>query len=135
MHLFLENLVPNLVTLWTGRYKGLDTGCEDYEIAAEVWEEIGRETAAAVKDIPAAFVRVLGNIATERSNFTVESWGFWFIYLAPILFQNRFQQPKYHEHLCDLVVIMKICLQFTITLDEVDDLEDKIIDWVRHYEE
>ena len=67
MHLFLENLTKNLMNLWTGKFKGLDVGSEDYEIAPAVWEEIGRETAAAVKDIPADFVRALRNIADEQS--------------------------------------------------------------------
>lgn len=56
MHLFLENIIPQLVDLWTGHYKMLDVGSEDYELAPYIWEEIGAETAAAVNKIPAAFV-------------------------------------------------------------------------------
>ena len=32
MHLFLENVVPTLVDHWTGCFKGLDSGVENYEI-------------------------------------------------------------------------------------------------------
>jgi hypothetical protein len=32
MHLFFENVVPNLVKLWSGKFKGLNAGSEDYEI-------------------------------------------------------------------------------------------------------
>ncbi|KAG2338582.1 hypothetical protein BDR05DRAFT_1004029 [Suillus weaverae] len=85
MHLFLENIIPTLVDLWTGCFKNLDTGTEDYELAPHIWEAIGAETADAVKDIPSAFVHVLCNIASDRSTFTAEAWGFWFMYLAPIL--------------------------------------------------
>jgi hypothetical protein len=136
MHLLLENIVPNLVSLWTqtGRYKFLDAGTEHYLIPPHIWQEIGQETAAAVEHIPASFVRVLGNISEDRSIFTAESWGFWFMYLAPILLRGRFELPKYYEHVCDLVDIMKICLQFTITHAKIDELEAKIIDWVRKYE-
>lgn len=136
MHLLLENIIPRLVDLWTdsGRFKGLGTGCEDYAISPEVWEEIGLETENAVKHIPAAFVRVLANIATDRGNFTAESWCFWFIYLAPGLLQGRFQNPKYHTHVCDLTEIMKTTLQYTITEPEIVDLNDKIIVWVQLYE-
>ena len=134
MHLFLENLTKNLINLWTGKFKGLDVGSEDYEIAPAVWEEIGRETAAAVKDIPADFVRALGNIADERSTYNAEALSFWFIYLAPILLEGRFKNPKYHTHLCELAEIMKICLQFSISHEEIDELEKKIITWVQTYE-
>jgi hypothetical protein len=57
------------------------------------------------------------------------------MYLAPFLLQNRFTDPKYHQHLCDLVDIMQTCLQFEITEEEVNELEGKIHDWVRLYEE
>jgi hypothetical protein len=135
MHMFLENIIPALIKLWMGKYKGLNAGEGNYEIAEEVWEEIGNETSSAVKDIPAAFVRHLPNIATDRSSFTAEAWSFWFMELAPFLLHNRFADKKYHQHLCDLVDIMKICLQFEITDEEVNVLEQKIHAWVHLYEE
>lgn len=134
MHLFLENIIPNLVRLWSGSYKGLDVGTGDYEIPDAVWQEIGRETADAVKDIPSAFVRSLGNIAIDKSSFTAEAWGFWFMYLAPILLKDRFSNPKYYNHACDLVDIMKISIEFSLKFTEIDKLEEKIIKWVREYE-
>lgn len=56
MHVFLENIVPMLVKHWTGKFKGMDAGKEDYEIADHIWTEIGAETAAAIANIPATFV-------------------------------------------------------------------------------
>jgi hypothetical protein len=134
MHLFCENAAPNLVELWTGKFKGLDAGMEDYELDPKVWEQIGIETQNAVQDIPAAFVRVLGNIAKDRSMFTAESWGFWLMYVAPIVLHGRFTKDKYYKHLCALSKIMKKTLKFEITEREINDLEDDIIDWVEKYE-
>ena len=135
MHLLLENVCPLMVNHWMGKYKKLDVGSGNYEIPPHIWEDIGTETAAAVRTIPAPFVRVLANIASERSFFTAESWSFWFIHLAPVLLRDRFQDEKYYQHLCLLVEIMKACLLFWITLAEIDDLETKIIQWVQDYEE
>ncbi|KAF8550334.1 hypothetical protein OG21DRAFT_1478565 [Imleria badia] len=117
-HLLLENDIPNLMDLWTGQFKGLDTGDKDFEISQHIWEEIGKETTAAVKDILASFVHVLSNIATDRTFFTAESWNFWFIYLAPILLKGRFPKDKYYKHMCELADIMKITLQFHCTLEQ-----------------
>jgi hypothetical protein len=72
MHIFAENCLPNLVKLWTERFPGIPPG-SDFEIDDELWEQIGLETAASVANIPAAFVRVLGNIADDRSTYTAES--------------------------------------------------------------
>jgi len=134
MHLFLENIVPTLVNLWTGRFKGLDEGTEEYELAPHIWEEIGEETAATVKDIPAAFVRALGNIASERSSFTAEAWGFWFMHLAPVLLRNRFPRRKYYTHMCKLVSLMKTSIKLEISMEEIDVLEQGFAEWVQEYE-
>ncbi|KIJ19296.1 hypothetical protein PAXINDRAFT_7793 [Paxillus involutus ATCC 200175] len=88
MHLFLENVVPTLVKLWTGQFKGMDEGRGNYEIAPQVWELIGDEMAASVASIPSTFMRVLPNIANGLSNLTAESWGFWFMHIAPIVLQG-----------------------------------------------
>jgi hypothetical protein len=133
MHLFCENIIPNLLKLWTGSFKGLNTGIEDYEIPHHIWAMVGSETANAVKDIPASFVRVLGNIAEDRSTFTAESYGFWFMYLAPILLKGRFRDDTYYVHMCALVDIMKTTLQFSLTLDKLDELKEKIVEWVEEY--
>ena len=92
------------------------------------------ETASAVQHIPASFVRVLGNIASDRSYFTAESWCFWFLYLAPKLLDNCFPKKKYYSHMCELIDIMKIMLQFTITASSIDDIEGWLINWVQKYE-
>ena len=134
MHLLLENVVKNLVHLWMGKFKGLDDGIEDYIIPDHIWKEIGNETVAAIKDIPSAFVRSLGNIFEDKSNYTAEGWAFWFTHIAPILLRNRFQKEKYYKHFHNLVDIMKTCTQFTLTYEEIDDLENKIIKWVEEYE-
>ncbi|KAF7354170.1 hypothetical protein MVEN_01104700 [Mycena venus] len=113
MHLFFENIVPNLVKLWSG-------------------EDIWQETAAAVQHLPSDFVRVLGGNPTY---YSAEAWAFWFIYLAPILLKGRFPDPKYHTHLCGLSDIIKSCLRFTSTTVQIEDLCQNIIHWVRKYEE
>lgn len=131
MHLFFENIIPNLIVLWSGKFKGLDTGHEEYEIEAEVWEQIWEETAEAMKDIPYNFSR---SLAAGPSKFTAEAWCFWFVYMAPTLLKDRFAHPKYHKHACDLSEIIKTCLKFVISYPEMDCLEEEIIQWVQTYE-
>ena len=40
MHLIFENLFPNLVRHYTGTFKNLDSGIEDYGLMKEAWAEI-----------------------------------------------------------------------------------------------
>ena len=134
MYLFLENILPTLVDHWTGHFKGLDSGQENYEITPHIWSQIGEETVTAIRYIPASFVHVLGNIAEDRSTFTAEAWGFWFMYLALSLLKGRFQQDKYYEHMLLLVNLMKKMVQFELTRAEVDEIEEGLIKWVTLYE-
>ncbi|KAJ7052722.1 hypothetical protein C8F01DRAFT_1065494 [Mycena amicta] len=120
-----------MVKLWSGKFKGLDCGVENYEISADVWTEIWAETAAATKHIPSAFSR---SFAGGPGKFTAKSWCFWFVYLAPGLLKGRFADRKYHDHLCQLADIIKLVLLFEITREQIDQLEEMIIDWVEKYE-
>jgi len=134
MHLFLENHCKNLILLWTGRYKGLSEGREDYRIRDAIWETIGKETAACGATIPSAFSRRTPNIATEKRNFTAEDWMFWFVHIAPHVLNGRFPREKYYKHFMKLNNIMKICLQYSISRDEVLQLRSLIVDYVHEYE-
>ena len=133
MHLLYENIVKNLVNLWKGKFKGLDTGAHEYIIPDHIWQQIGEETVAASKNIPSAFVRSLGNINDDQSHYTAEAWAFWFMYLAPFLLKNRLNDSCF-RHMCKLIDIMKTCIQFTLQHDEIDALENQIISWVQEYE-
>ncbi|KAJ2913165.1 hypothetical protein MD484_g7253, partial [Candolleomyces efflorescens] len=134
MHLLLENVIPNLLDLWMGRYKGLDMGTGDYEIPLSIWNKIAEESVNATEHIPAEFTRVIPHLITQRSTWTAESYCFWFCYLFPIVLRNRFPNDKYYKHGCLLVKIMKTCLQFSITEDELNTLDSDIVDWVEKYE-
>jgi len=135
MDLSLENVIPTLVNLWTGQFKGLDTGIEDYEIVPHIWAEVGEETAHAVKDIPSAFVWALGNITKDHSTFTAKAWRFWFMYIAPILLKGHFQHDKYYEHMLEFSDLMKMMIKLELHDDKVDVIENRLIKWVEQYKQ
>lgn len=96
MHLFFENLVPNMVRHWTGTFKHLDQGTGAYEIDAKEWATIGVLTEQATKTIPSAFVGTIPNIAEDMNLFKAEAYAFWFQYMAPILLKDTLA-PMYYE--------------------------------------
>jgi hypothetical protein len=55
MHEIWENLVKNLIALWTNDFKGLDEGTGDYHISRADWKTIGEESKASSDSIPLAF--------------------------------------------------------------------------------
>ena len=134
MHLIWENLIPNLVLLWTGNFKGLDEGTGEYEFQPKVWEAIGAATAAAGATIPSVFGARPPNLATNKAAYSAETWSFWTIYLGPILLRRRFRHQRYYNHFIELVKLLQICLQFEISTEEVQTVREGFIKWVEDYE-
>lgn len=134
MHLFFENVCPLLCDQWTGsrKFKNIEPADPGYRLAPHIWEQIGEETARAYKTIPSEFVGAMPDIT--NSKYKAEYWSFWIQYLGPILLRNRFPNAKYYRHFCALVSIIKTCLQFTITEQEIDTLKESIVKWVEEYE-
>jgi hypothetical protein len=98
MHLIWENLVKNLTLLWTGEFKKLDEGSEEYKLGKGVWEAVAASTSAASDTIPSAYGSRIPNIAKDRPNVSAGMWSFWTLYLGPVLLRRRFKRPKYYRH-------------------------------------
>ena len=134
MHLVFENLIKNLVLLWTGNLKNLDKGSGDYIISPAVWEAIGQATAASGSTIPSAYGARPQNIAQDKSQINADSWSFWSLYLGPVLLRGRFRSPRYFNHFVDLAKLIHLCLQFEITHEEISLICVGFQKWVETYE-
>lgn len=134
MHLIWENVIPNLVSLWTGDYKNLDQGRESYQLQTTVWEAIGKATVESGATLPSAFCARPPNIAGDRSGCTADSWSFWTLYLGPVLLQRKFTAGKYYDHFIELVKLLNICLQFDLSRDDLHTLQVGFQTWVEVYE-
>ena len=134
MHMFFENICPLLIEQWTAlcRFKNTDTVDPGYRLAPHIWEQIGHETAEAYKTIPSEFIGALPDIS--NSKYKTKFSSFWFKYLGPFLLRDRFPNAKYYRHFCNLIGIIKKCLQFTISTAEIDELQVSIVKWVQEYE-
>ena len=128
MHLLWENVIPNLILLWTGQYKGVDAGTEDYEIDEAVWRAIGAATSRSSSTIPSAYGPRLPNIHDERHYYTADMTSFWTIYLGPILLHRRFHHAKYYKHFIKLVAILNKCLQFEHSTEDIEFIRTGFIE-------
>ncbi|KAG1859536.1 hypothetical protein DFJ58DRAFT_701494 [Suillus subalutaceus] len=134
MHLIWENVIKNLILLWTGEFKGLDAGSEDYEIAESVWNAVCQAGPDSGSFIPSAYGARPPNPATERSMCTADSWSFWMQYLGPVLLYRKFSKPKYYRHFLKLVRMVRVCLQFELSKTDVNDLQTGFATWVEEFE-
>ncbi|KAG8737100.1 hypothetical protein FRC12_017271 [Ceratobasidium sp. 428] len=133
MHLLFENLIPNMILHWIGKFKAVDQGRGHYKLDTPVWERIGELTEACAKTIPSAFVGTIPDIADQRHLFKAEGYSFWAQYIAPILLKDRLS-PVYYNHFLLMREIIIRCVQYNITVAEVNELEEMVNRWVAEYE-
>ncbi|THU93069.1 hypothetical protein K435DRAFT_670956 [Dendrothele bispora CBS 962.96] len=137
MHLIWENLIKNLIKLWTGDYKDMDEGAEEYQFEKSIWQAIGEATFKSGSTIPSAYGTQVPNLAgdgTHKPYLSAEMLSFWALYLGPVLLKNRFTKPRYYTHFIRLVRLLNICLQFEISSNDLDELRNGFISWVKDYE-
>ena len=135
MHLIFENLIPNLVRHYTGTFKNLDCGTEDYLIPQEEWLEICAAGETSGDTIPTAFGARVPNLDMDRSNMTAEKWALWAMWLAPILLRDRFPNRKYYDHFMKLVYLINKCVSWALKRSELEEIRVGFQDWVEEYEE
>ena len=135
MHLIWQNLIPNLIRLWTGSFKDLNHNNKDYVLKRAVWKVIGKATAAAGKTIPAAFGSQVPNLSLKKPHMTAEMYSIWTLYLTPALLKSRFKHKQYYKHFVKLVQLLTLCLEFEITHNQIDDLEKGFQQWVQEYKQ
>ena len=133
MHLVFKNLIPNLALLWLGNFKGLDKN-QPFVFTKTDWEAIGAAAAASHSTLPSSYGATVPNIATNRSTFSAEAWSQWALFVGPVILNGRFSNKKYHDHFCDLVRLINLCLKFEFSKDDISDIRNGFIDWVKKYE-
>ncbi|KAI0770690.1 hypothetical protein C8Q74DRAFT_1202285 [Fomes fomentarius] len=134
MHLLWENVVKNLMMLWTRQYKGLNAGCEEYELHPNVWDAIGEASAHSGNMIPGVFGPRLPNVASDKMSWTADTRSFWIQYVGPVLLDNRFIHRRYYDHFVLLVCLIRRCLQFELKIVEITEIRQGFIKWVQDYE-
>ncbi|KAJ7318397.1 hypothetical protein DFH08DRAFT_971461 [Mycena albidolilacea] len=136
MHLIPENVVKNLLALWTTNFKGLETTNEKYRLQPAVIDAIGAACVTAGDTTPAAFRVRVPNIATQLHYFTAKSYTLWTTLLGSVVLRNQFQQRKYYTHFIELVRIFNDCLALSISREYVDtELRARIANWVLDFED
>jgi hypothetical protein len=116
-------------------FKGLDAGSEDYKLPPSMADALGEACAKSGSTMPSSFGAHVPNIIKDRYQCTAESWFLFTTFLAPVLLHNRFSRKCYYDHFVPLVVILNKCLQFKLSVAEIDEIETELVDWVKEYEQ
>jgi hypothetical protein len=134
MHAGYENLMKQLVALWTADYKHLDQGAEEYKLAPSVIKAVSDGIAASGSTLPSAYGCRVPRIDTENYQFTAEALSIFSMLLGIPLLHRRFEKEVYFNHFVKLVTAFSICLMMEAGKEEIDYLETLFINWVEEFE-
>lgn len=54
-------------------------------------------------------------------------------YIGPVLLVRKFKKAIYYEHFVNLVKLVRVCLQFKITREELAKLRTGFVKWIEKY--
>jgi len=87
MHLFFENIAPQMFKLWTSRFfKDDNLNATPFSIPKSSWEEIGIQMQTNKKNMPIEFGRSPRNILKYFAGYKAEEWANWItLYSVPLI--------------------------------------------------
>jgi hypothetical protein len=87
MHLFFENVAPQMFKLWSSRFfKDDNLNATPFTISKSSWEAIGVQMQNNKKNMPLGFGRPPRNIFKHHAGYKAEEWANWItLYSVPLL--------------------------------------------------
>ena len=78
MHLFFENIAPQMFKLWSARFfKDNDLNATPFIIPKTSWDAIGMLMQNNKKNMPLTFGRPPRNIFKHNAGYKAEEWANW----------------------------------------------------------
>ena len=86
MHLFFENVAPQMYAHWTGKFFSGESFNNDYELSKLQWESIGAQMEKIKKDMPVEIGRPPRDIFKYHNGYKAVEWRNWIILFSlPLL--------------------------------------------------
>lgn len=141
MHLVLENVIKQLLELWSGTYKSSirlgdakAKSADAYVITKESWLEIDKMVSLSAKLIPSAMTRSIVSVSA-RWRWTAETHLFFLLALGPIVLKGHLP-PPYFDHFLDLSEMMKMMVKLSLHKDtDIPYLRAGLKRWVCRFDE
>jgi len=55
------------------------------------------------------------------------------MFFAPTLLCHQFQKPRFYKHFLHLVRLLKLCIEFELTKEQINELEEGFKSWIKEY--
>jgi hypothetical protein len=92
MHLFFENIGPNMYKFWSNKFYKINNLEKVYSVSKKDWKEIGRILEQNKNNIPSSIGRVPRNIHKHSAGYKAEEWSNWIMFFSLPLLKGRIEE-------------------------------------------
>ena len=86
MHLFFENVAPQMFAHWSGKFFNNVSSYNDYELSRSQWETIGTKMEKIKREMPTDIGRPPRDIFKYHNGYKAVEWRNWIILFSlPLL--------------------------------------------------
>lgn len=131
MHAMFENLMKELMDLWSGDFKvGMLEGPavarlqDDFVISPTDQKAIDFEMAASNSTVPSALANRVRSVH-NRSYWTAESYSHFLLFLGPIVMKDRLP-PSYYSHFLRLSKLCRLLVQVEVKQAVIPDIKGEL---------
>ncbi|KAI5810374.1 hypothetical protein BZA77DRAFT_254968, partial [Pyronema omphalodes] len=141
MHLWWENIIPDLVKHWRGKFFSdlataninPEAAADEYNIPPSIWLDISRDMVASANTFPTLFGDPIRNFAEHCHHLKAAEWRTFALHLAPIYLKDNLPDEDY-EHYLNLIDAIQLACDNEITVLEVQAVRRRIARFIRYYE-
>ncbi|CEL54833.1 hypothetical protein RSOLAG1IB_11778 [Rhizoctonia solani AG-1 IB] len=134
MHMVWQNLIPQLIDLWTNNFNELDAGLEEYLLDTTVVGALNHALKSSRRTIPTQFGCAVPEL-TKRSEFIAETWDVFTTQISPSLLRRSFRNQCYYAHFVRLVKLLRTLISYDLPRDDLPALRQGVAGWVQEYEQ
>ncbi|EUC55299.1 transposase family Tnp2 protein, partial [Rhizoctonia solani AG-3 Rhs1AP] len=130
----VDNLLPQIIDLWTGEFNDMGDGLENYQLDKDVWAALCDACVPSRRTIPTSFGCPVPD-PRKRSQFIAETWSVFTTQLAPSLLHKRFSDQRYYQHFVRLVKLLGLVISFDLPRNKIPEIRQGFAEWVQEYEQ
>ncbi|KAJ9103759.1 hypothetical protein QFC21_002221 [Naganishia friedmannii] len=139
MHVPFENILPQLLSMWGGTYKGaMITGQKsgklknEWVLSSSDWHDINNDVLSSNSIIPAQLARMMGSV-NARGYWTANTYAHFMKFLGPIVLKGGLPD-RYYKNFVLLSETVKVLIGMDMKKCKLAALGTALVIWVRDFE-
>ncbi|RPB14500.1 hypothetical protein P167DRAFT_484316, partial [Morchella conica CCBAS932] len=127
MHLWFENIVPDLVKHWRGKFAMAKAIRNDdpYNIPLKEWEKMSTDIASSASNFPKLFGPLLRNFLEYINMMTAAEWQLFSFLIGPVYLKGLLPEEDYIEFI-SLIETIQLTCDHSISTEDLEESQRNV---------